>query len=190
MTNQIIKRVKQVFVLLFFITSFSGCFYKNIDGSNDFYSLVNKLATESVNKFDTVVDFNDVVLVSDFVNLDRLKNRSKLGFLLSDTLKDRLIAKNIVVKEIQLRENFMLGRTGFNLLSRDIQDVQASVNAKYAFIGTYSVTTKRLIIFIKLVEIDTGNILSSSQVSTFIDDEIRDLEKAEENPQVYAPLTL
>lgn len=190
MIHQTTKRVKQIFVLLFFITSFSGCFYKNIDGSNDFYSLINKLANESVNKFDTIVDFNDVVLVSDFVNIDRLKNRSKLGFLLSDTLKDRLLAKSIIVKEIQLRENFSLGRSGFNLLSRDVRKVQASVNAKYAFIGTYSVTTKRLIIFIKLIELDTGNILSSSQVSTFIDDEIRDLERAEDKPVVFSPLTL
>lgn len=186
------KRVKQVFVLLFFMTLFSGCAYKNIDGSNNFFSLVNELVDDSVNKFDNRVDFNDVVLVSDFVNIDKLKNRSQLGFLLSSTLKDRLLSKNILVKEIQLREQFALGKNGFNLLSRNVNDVSAHASAKYAFIGTYSITTKRLIVFIKLIDIETGYILGSSQASTMIDDEILDLEEVKEKRKysVFPPLTL
>lgn len=185
------KRVKQLFVLLFFIILFSGCSYKNIDGSNNFESLVNKLVDKAVNKFDSTVDFNDVVLVADFVNIDKLKNRSQLGFLLSATLKDRLLSKNILVKEIQLREQFTLGKNGFNLLSRDVRDVQAKTTAKHAFIGTYSITTRRLIVFIKLIDIETGYILSSSQASTRVDDEILDLEKIEKKrPSIFSPLVL
>ena len=60
-----------------------------------------------------------MVLVSDFVNLDKLKNRSQLGFLLSSMLKDKLSSLDIIVREIELGKEFEIGNSGFNLLTRE-----------------------------------------------------------------------
>ncbi len=50
------------------------------------------------------------------------------------------------------------------------------VKSKYAVVGTYSISNKSLNVFIKLIDIHTGNILSSSFGRTDIDDEIINLE--------------
>ena len=52
------------------------------------------------------------------MNLDKLKNKSQLGFLLSSMLKDSLVSQNIIVREIELGKEFELGGSGFNLLTR------------------------------------------------------------------------
>ena len=164
---------------LFFVLFFTSCSYKNpINGSNNFHSLVSKLVDESSSKIKKNVSSEEVILVSDFVNLDKLKNKSQLGFLLSSMLKDSLVSKNIIVKEIELGKEFEFGGTGFNLLTRNKDNISSSkiIKEKYAVVGTYSLTSKSLNLFIKLIDIRTGNILSSSYERTDIDDEILDLE--------------
>lgn len=185
-----LKVLKYFFVSILLILTFSSCsanrsnnidsVLKTFSGSNDFEAFVEELVTNSSKKLKTRILKNDVVLVSDFVNLDRLKNRSKLGFLLSDYLKNALTNNNIIVRQVELRENFALGQSGFNLLTRDASKIQKSYvdSAKYAVVGTYSITTESLIVFIKLIDLDTGNILSSSSNKTSLDHEIVDLESA------------
>lgn len=164
---------------LSFAIFFTSCVYKNpINGSNNFHSLVSKLVDESTSKIKKNVSPEEVILVSDFVNLDKLKNKSQLGFLLSSMLKDSLVSKNIIVKEIELGKEFEFGGSGFNLLTRNKDNISSSkiIKEKYAVVGTYSLTSKSLNLFIKLIDIRTGNILSSSYERTDIDDEILDLE--------------
>ena len=119
----------------------------------------------------------EIILVSDFVNINNLKNRSELGFLLSNMLKDKLSSKDIVIKEIELGKEFEYGQSGFNLLTRKQEDIlNKNINNKYAVVGTYSITSKTLNIFIKLIDVNNGSILSSSYGRTAIDDEILGLE--------------
>ena len=133
-------------------------------------------------------------MVSDFVNLDRLQNHSKLGFLLSDSLKNSLSARDIIIRQVELGKDFKIGKHGFNVLSRSADEINDTVQyERYAVVGTYSITTKRLILFIKLIELETGNILSSSSGSVIIDKEIRQLERTPDMNKgsgVHAPLVL
>ena len=161
---------------MFFFTS---CAHKiPITGSNNFHSLVSKLVDESASKIKKNVSSEEVILVSDFVNLDKLKNKSQLGFLLSSMLKDSLVSQNIIVREIELGKEFEFGEKGFNLLTRNKDNIISSkiTKEKYAVVGTYSITSKTLNVFIKLIDIRNGNILSSSYERTEIDDEILGLE--------------
>ena len=120
----------------------------------------------------------DVVLVSDFVNLDKLKNKSQLGFLLSSMLKDKLSSLDIIVREIELGKEFEFGKSGFNLLTREKDRIISDkvTKSRYAVVGTYSISNKSLNVFIKLIDIQTGNILSSSYERMDLDDEILNLE--------------
>ena len=92
--------------------------------------------------------------------------------------KDSLVSQNIIVREIELGKEFEFGEKGFNLLTRNKDNISSSkiTKERYAVVGTYSLTSKSLNLFIKLIDIRNGNILSSSYERTDIDDEILDLE--------------
>jgi TolB-like protein len=177
-------RIRFIVFSLLLSLLFSSCAYKNpINGSNDFHYLVSKLVDESAIKIKKNVSAEEVVLVSDFVNLDKLKNKSQLGFLLSSMLKDSLVSQNIVVREIELGKEFEFGGSGFNILTRNKDNIATSkiTKERYAVVGTYSLTNKSLNLFIKLIDIRNGNILSSSYERTDIDAEILDLEGEKQN---------
>lgn len=93
-------------------------------------------------------------------------------------LKDSLVSQNVIVREIELGKEFEFGKNGFNLLTRNKDNIISSkiTKEKYAVVGTYSLTSKSLNLFIKLIDIRNGNILSSSYERTEIDDEILGLE--------------
>ena len=178
MTLSFLRVMKLVIISLLFSILFTSCAYKNpINGNTNFHSLVSKLVDDSSIKIKKNLQANDVVLVSDFVNLDKLKNKSQLGFLLSSMLKDRLVSLDIIVKEVEFGKEFEFGKSGFNLLTREKERILSDkVNSRYAVVGTYSITSRSLNVFIKLIDINTGNILSSSYERTDIDDEILGLE--------------
>ncbi|RXK05103.1 hypothetical protein CRU97_08845 [Halarcobacter bivalviorum] len=162
--------------------------HKNVTGSNDFNSLVSKLIKKTSTRFDKYVLEDDVVLVSDFVNIDKLENKSKLGFLLSEHLKDALLNKNIIVRQVELSENFTFGESGLNLLTRNQKDItKKTVDGKFAVVGTYTITTETLIVFIKLIDVNNGNILASANSSTSIDDEILELEGIKKGKEISLP---
>ena len=176
-------KLKYITISIFLVFFFTSCSYKNpISGTNNFHSLVSKLVDESASKIKQNVSPRDVILVSDFVNVDKLKNKSQLGFLLSSMLKDSLVSKDIIVREIELGKEFEYGNSGFNLLTRNKDKIAADkINKeRYAVVGTYSITSKSLNVFIKLIDIRNGNILSSSYERTDIDDEILSLEGTQE----------
>lgn len=188
------KRLKNIIIFSFLTFFLSACSYHKIPvtfqtGTNDFHSLVSKLVDESANKIKMHIKSDDIVLVSDFVNLNDLKNKTQLGFLLSDILKDKLVSLNILVKEIELGKEFEIGKSGFNVLTRNknkILDTKID-KERYAVVGTYSITSKSLNVFIKLIDIQTGNILSSSFERTDIDKEILELEGEDEKRRILRP---
>ena len=184
------KVVKLVFLSSFLALFLSSCTHKNlINGTNDFHSLVSELVDESAKKIKSHTMIDDIVLVSDFVNLDKLKNRSELGFLLADILKDRLVSLNIIVREVEFSKEFELGPTGFNLLTRKQNEIVSTKvdKERYAVVGTYSITSRSLNLFIKLIDIRTGNILASSYERTGIDEEILQLEGTDNIAPVIRP---
>jgi hypothetical protein len=92
-------------------------------------------------------------------------------------LKDRLVSLDSIVREVEFGKEFEFGKTGLNVLTRDKDKILSDkVRSRYAVVGTYSITSKSLNLFIQLIDINTGNILSSSFEKTDIDAEILELE--------------
>jgi hypothetical protein len=179
MTLAFLRVLKLIIISSLFSILFTSCAYKNpINGSNNFHSLVSNLVDDSASKIKRILQSDDVVLVSDFVNLDKLKNKSQLGFLFSSMLKDRLVSQNIIVREVEFGKEFEFGKSGFNLLTREKDRIISDkvTRSRYAVVGTYSITSRSLNVFIQLIDINTGYILSSSYARTDIDDEILGLE--------------
>lgn len=186
-----VKSLKLFLTSILFMFLLTSCAHKNIDGSNDFESLISNMVETSYKKVKSKLAKDEIILVSDFVNIDRLKNHSKLGFLLSETLKDSLSLKDIIIREVELSKSFKIGEHGFNILSRDNDEIHNQIiDANYAMVGTYSITRKRLIVFVKLIDIHNGHILSSSSTNVRIDEEILQLERAPKSQIIYAPTSL
>ena len=178
-------RVFRFYLSLILLTLFLGSCgaYKDpVSKNTNFDSMINDMVKKSAIKIKKNVAYDEVVLVSDFVNLDNLKNRSQLGFLLSNLLKDRLSSLDVIVKEIELGKEFEFGPSGFNLLTREKNRILSdNVKSRCAVVGTYSISNKSLNLFIKLIDINSGNILSSSFARTDLDSEILDLEGISQN---------
>ena len=169
-------------ILLALFLGSCGAYKDPISKNTNFDSMINDMVKKSAIKIKKNVAYDEVVLVSDFVNLDNLKNRSQLGFLLSNLLKDRLSSLDVIVKEIELGKEFEFGPSGFNLLTREKNRILSdNVKSRYAVVGTYSISNKSLNLFIKLIDINSGNILSSSFARTDLDSEILDLEGISQN---------
>ncbi len=117
-----------------------------------------------------------MIMVTDFVKIGTLRNDTKLGFILSNKLKNALVQKGFRVKEAEVSKFFEIGSTGLKLLSRDKSNLLSDeVKLKYALVGTYTATSKRLIIFVKLIDITNGLIVESYTKDIPITPEIIDL---------------
>ncbi|NQY19844.1 MAG: hypothetical protein HRT40_00825 [Campylobacteraceae bacterium] len=170
----------------------SCALYNKYNGSTDFQVITKNLVDASYEKMKKNLLINEVVLVSDFVNLSRLENPSRLGFLLSDSLKHELSSKNIIIRQVEFGRDFTIGQHGFKMLTRDQKKINKNtVDAvSYALVGTYMITNKKLIVFVKLIDVETGYILSSSQEHTFLTQEIIELEAVPKVSYSYEPLVL
>ncbi|WP_320035420.1 FlgO family outer membrane protein [Campylobacterota bacterium DY0563] len=213
MNNFFVKVLKYNLLPILLITFFTGCvdmvkevttgniakkiasksptYHKNLTGANDFNSLVENLIQDQESKVAKYITSEEIILVPDFVNINRLQNRSKLGFLLSEQMKNSLSNRGIIIKAIELGRDFQYGKHGFNLLTRNQKDIKdKTVDNNYAFVGTYSITTQSLIVFIKLIDIKNGTILSSAYSETLIDEEILDLERSSSHSHIITPMVL
>ena len=133
------------------------------------------------------------VLVADFVNLDTLTNNSKLGFLLAEMIKSDLVSrKRIPVKEVKLSRDFVLGKSGFRMLSNDAREINNNLtHAQYALIGTYTFTNEQLMITLKMVDITEGILIGAAQKKRILTRELMDMETQQGGGgYIYSPTVL
>lgn len=169
------------FILLIF---FTGCsvpeFKYNYELSKTNYdSIINSLVKKSENQIFPYIEKDEVLLVSNFADNVTLSSDSKLSFLLTDILKTKLVADHsYTVREIELSKRFKFGKEGFKVLTRDVNNIKSKVKrSRYAIIGTYTLTKNQLILFLKMIDIKTGNIVAASDFSTTLTQEIVDDER-------------
>jgi hypothetical protein len=167
--------------------------YSN-DSTIDFASFTNKLTKNICEK----IEDNSVVFISDFVNETNFQNKSQLGFLLSNELKVNILNKrctnDISIQELQLAKHIKVGNNGTRILTRQSDELKSSVisDESQALVGTYIITEKQIIIFLKLINLSTSQTISSSSASRKITREIQSLEGIPKpvEPTRYRPFVL
>ena len=184
-------------ILFLFLTLFllSGCTFKYIFQSTYFDDVVSELLKPFPNNYGDRIDEGEAILVTDFVDISTLNNvkRTQLGLILSNELKSELFKKyRYKIKDIELANRFKINQTGFKLISRNLKELEITNDySNLIFIGTYSVTTTKLILFLRLVDITDGNILYSSTVQTVLTKEIKDMLKPKKLERIiYTPMVL
>lgn len=123
-----------------------------------------KLAHEAVNQvFANAPVTVDRVLVTDFVDLTSLNNQSKFGYVLSNNIKNAVInTKNVGVVEAEVSKYFKISGNGLKVLSRDVETIRADrIKVQNALVGTYTYTEKEVVVFVKLIDLQTGEIKGS-----------------------------
>lgn len=107
------------------------------------------------------------IIVTDFVDLGHLENNTKLGYVMSNNIKNSLINKHhATVVEAEVSKYFKISENGLKILSRDISELRTNnFNINQAIVGTYTYTKKEIAIFIKLIDLETGIIRGSYAVT-------------------------
>ncbi len=107
---------------------------------------------------------------SDFVDYFTILDNHKLNFgslYLSNILKNQLISQySVGIKDIELAKDFIFNKNGFKVLTRNYKNVDLDIqNYEHIIVGSYVVKGSEIILFLKLIEISTGNIVASSMYS-------------------------
>ena len=161
---------------------FNACSFNNSNCGKyvgtDFKLISHKLSSPLCSK----IEKSSVLYMTEFVNEKNLKNASQLGFLLSNELKVSLLqencTKNVSFKSFQLANVLFKNKEGTKILTRNMKHTKTKKikENKKVLAGTYIITQKQLLLFVKLINLESGNIISSTSTSTPINNEIKDLE--------------
>jgi TolB-like protein len=171
-------------VLALSIAIFSGCsrtnsnltYTKNVsenkgyrvESYRDVFIDYHAFADEAVHSLFSNQKMPTKIMVTDFVDVTYLDNHTKLGYVLSNNIKNALINNykaNVV--EAEVSKYFKISGNGLKILSRDIDKLRATnFNVQYAVVGTYTSSVSELIVFVKLIDLKTG-IIKGSYARTF-----------------------
>ena len=199
--------ISKKLLLISFILLFTSCSTKPLQSyfskertSIDFNDIAKDLTIPLCQKINT----NTTLYISDFVNESNLKNKSKLGFLLSNQVKAKTLSPRcpspIYIQDLQLAKTFKISKNGSRILSRNIKELKNTVllDDKQILVGSYIITSKQIVIFLKLINLKYGTIIASSTTSRPITDEIKSLEglitnediRKKEEVNIYKPMHL
>ena len=169
--------------------------YLHLTTTTSFDSLTADLLEQLCPTISSVNKTKTPLYVVDFVNLKDLQNNSELGFMLSDELKTQVTQMcNVPIYAIEYSKYLKIGPNGTKFLSRDLDELNnQKINRNtYVLVGTYAFTQRQLILYLKLIDLNSGVIIKSATEKTLITDEIIHLENKNRVSQnnIYTPVTL
>jgi len=179
-------------VILFTSCSIPSLRYKAELKNTNYDEIISHLLQKASYQIFPNMKMNEILLVPNFAETTTLKSNTRLSFILSDTLKNKLVSQySYTVREIALSKNFRFGNEGFKILTRNSQNINNTViNSRYAVVGTYTVTKNQLLLFLKFINIRSGLILASSSYATDLTQEIAEDNQIDEKPLVFQPMRL
>ena len=169
--------------------------YLHLTTTTSFDSLTADLLEQICPTIANVNKAKTPIYVVDFVNLKDLQNNSELGFMLSDELKTQVTQMcNMPIYAIEYSKYLKIGPNGTKFLSRDLDELNnQKINRNtYVLVGTYAFTQRQLILYLKLIDLNSGVIIKSATEKTLITDEIIHLENKNRVSQnnIYTPVIL
>ena len=184
-------------ILIFSACSFPRFSYNFEFRSTNYEEIIENLLDKASNQIFPNIKMDELLLVSNFAEITTLKSDTRLSFVLSDILKDKIVSKySYTIREVELSTRFRLGQEGFKILTRKSNSVNNRIkDERYVVAGTYTLTKNQLILFLKLINIRDGRVLASSTYSTNLTQEISDLdsitvESENKIPTIYQPVVL
>jgi TolB-like protein len=113
--------------------------------------------------------FSQPTIVTTFANLDNLKNTSSFGRLIAENLTHELQVRKWRVVEIRMAKSIIMNDKGEFSMTRETNKIRGAHKVRAIVTGTYSFTDECVIVNAKVLNVDTGIILSSGQISIPLD---------------------
>jgi TolB-like protein len=105
----------------------------------------------------------DTFIVTSFTNLDKLSETTSIGRLIAENLMHGLQLHKWQVFEVRLTKGIDINEAGEFSLSRDIAKLKDEYKISGIVTGTYSVAEGNLTINARVIDINSGIVLSSAQ---------------------------
>jgi TolB-like protein len=121
-------------------------------------TLANQLDKNAVSK-----SAQNTFIVTSFTNLDKLSETTSLGRLIAENLMHGLQVHKWQVFEVRLTKGIDINEAGEFSLSRDISKLKDEYKISGIVTGTYSVAEGNLTINARVIDINSGIVLSSAQ---------------------------
>lgn len=103
------------------------------------------------------------VAVASFVNVGNLDETDRMGMQLAENMMHEMHIRGFGVVDFKTREHLKIRNNGDFVFSRDITELRRQYNIHYFLSGTVSHSADGAVINARLVEADTGLIVSTAQ---------------------------
>ncbi|MBU3603355.1 FlgO family outer membrane protein [Polynucleobacter sp. AP-Kaivos-20-H2] len=104
------------------------------------------------------------LMVTDFVALNTLNETSQLGRLLAQNLMHEMQLRNWTVTDVTFRKNILIEASGEFSLSRDPKQLKPAAQVGSIITGTYVNTAEGLILNVRMIQVNSGAVVSTAQV--------------------------
>ncbi len=108
-----------------------------------------------------VISPNDNILATSIVNVSDVESSSDFGRMMTEQVAGRIAQKGLKVIELKLRDNISVNKEGEFILSRDNEVLRQSYDARTAVTGTYAIGETFIHVNLKLIALQSSQILSS-----------------------------
>jgi len=137
---------------------------------NNLHSVISEISSQLLRTTQTT-RLLDGVVVTSFVSLKDFKKTTQLGRLLGESMLTELHAKGFKVQDFRGRDAIVVNSSGEFFITRDTKSLKDEIDNANILVGTYSQFDKdSILINVRIIEFETGTILSSARVVYTISD--------------------
>jgi TolB-like protein len=108
--------------------------------------------------------FSQPSIVATFSNLDNLNSTSSFGRLIAENLAHELQVRKWRVIEVKLAKSITMTPSGEFAMTREVSKIKGAHKVRAIVTGTYTYTDENVIVNAKVLNLDTGILLSSAQI--------------------------
>lgn len=164
----------KVFVLAATGLLLTGC--QTLD--NRYYAINHNhvAAQQLVGNAKSRLNPREPLIAASFVNINNLTESSSLGRSISQQFATVFTTSGYQVVEILLRKDIYVKQdSGEFLLSRELKDISHHHHAQAVIVGTYAVGETRVYVTAKVINADSGLVISAHDYSIPIDKDTKAL---------------
>lgn len=135
---------------------------RTTSAAGDFNSRIIFLADQIERNLDRKI-LSNTFIVTSFTNLNRLSETTSFGRLVAENMIHELQVRRWQVFEVRMTNSIIINETGEFSLSRDIKKLKEQYSIGGIVTGTYTVAGNNIIVNARVIDINTGVVISSGQ---------------------------
>jgi TolB-like protein len=106
---------------------------------------------------------NKPTILTNIVSLGNLGESSELGRLIGEHLMHELQLRYWTVSDIRLNRDVVINDSGEFAMSRDVKKLRDNIPASNVVTGTYTNTPDGVLVSIRVLDMSTGQVMSTAQ---------------------------